>query len=111
MSNTYSWNFTQLTAYPTYETQTNVVYTVHWIFIGTSDTDPLVTSQLYGTQNITYVADDDFIPYDQLTADIIQSWVTASMGIDAVNTLQTVVDQQIADIITPQSINLPTPWN
>jgi len=35
MANTYTWSFPTLTAYPTYESQTDVVYTVHWVLNGT----------------------------------------------------------------------------
>jgi len=35
MANTYTWSFPTLTAYPTYESQTDVVYTVHWVLSGT----------------------------------------------------------------------------
>jgi len=110
MANTYTWNFPQLEVYPQYASETNVVFTVHWILTGSDDSTPPVTAQVYGTQSVVYADGSSFTPYDQLTEEQVQGWVVDAMGPDQLATLQENLDQQIANIINPPSQNLPPPW-
>jgi hypothetical protein len=110
MTNTYTWNFPQLEVYPTYATQTDVVFTVHWILVGSNDSIPPVTVQLYGTQAVTYEAGAPFTPYSELTQPQVESWVLGAMGPDMVANYYNNINIQIADIINPPSQNLPPPW-
>ena len=87
MAITYTWSFPTLTAYPTYESQTDVVYTVHWTLTGTDGT---YTGSVYGTVGLTYVAGSPYTPYAQLTEANIAA--------------------QIQQQISPTSVNLPPPW-
>ena len=107
MSNTYIWSFPTLTAYPTYESQTDVVYTVHWTLTGTDGTH---TGSVYGTVGLTYVAGSPYTPYADLTASQVQGWTEAALGAEQVTALKANIDAQIAQLITPTSVNLPPPW-
>ena len=78
MANTYVWAFPTLTAYPEYASQTDVVYTVHWTLTGINPDG--VTSSVYGTQALEYVAGSPFTLYAQLTETQVQGWVTEAMG-------------------------------
>jgi len=110
MANTYSWIFPQLEVYPTYASQTNVVFTVHWIMFGTNDLTPPTSAQVYGTQQVTYEAGSPFTPYDQLTQEQVQGWVTDAVGAATVANYQATVDQMILDILDPSVQALPPPW-
>ena len=108
MSNTYSWSFPVLTSYPTYESQTDVVYTVHWVLTGNDGNGH--TGSVYGTQALEYVAGSPFTPYAQLTEAQVQGWVVDAMGPTQVAALEANIDGQIQQQITPTSVNLPPPW-
>ena len=50
MPNTYTWTFPALTAYPEYASQTDVVYTVHWVLTGNDGNGH--TGSVYGTRRL-----------------------------------------------------------
>jgi hypothetical protein len=108
MSNTYTWSFPTLTAYPQAEGQTNVVYTVHWILTGTDGT---YTGSVYGTVGLTYVAGSPYTPYADLTEAQVQGWTTAALGAEQVSALEANIDAQIQQQITPTSVNLTPLWS
>jgi len=110
MANTYTWFFPQFDVYPTYAEQTDVVFTVHWVLIGSNDTTPPVTAQVYGTQTVTYTAGTPFTPFNQLTQQQVQEWVIAAMGPTQVAGFESNIDQQIQNSINPPSAALPPPW-
>jgi len=109
MANTYTWFFPTLTAYPTYESQTDVVYVVHWILSGSDGNGH--TGQVYGTVSLTYTAGSPFTPYAQLTEAQVQGWVTTALGVEQVTAYEANIDQQIEQQINPTSVNLPPPWS
>jgi hypothetical protein len=109
MANTYTWSFPTLTAYPTYESQTDVVYTVHWVLSGTDGNGH--NGSVYGTVGLTYVAGSPFTPFAQLTEAQVQGWTTVALGAEKVAELEANIDQQIQQQITPTSVNLPPPWS
>jgi hypothetical protein len=108
MPNTYTWTFPALTAYPTYESQTDVVYVVNWVL--TADDGAGHSAYIYGTQAVTYVAGAPFTPYADLTQAEVQDWVTSAMGAERVAEFEANLDKQIADQIAPTSVTLPPPW-
>jgi len=110
MANTYIWNFPQLDVYPTYATQTDVVFTVHWTLTGANDGVPPITAQVYGSQTVTYEAGTPFTPYADLTEPQVQGWVVDAMGPDQIAALEANLDQQIENIINPPSLPIPPPW-
>jgi len=107
MSNTYTWSFPTLTAYPQAEGQTDVVFIVHWVLTGTDGT---YTGSVYGTVGLTYVAGSPYTPYAQLTEAQVQGWTTTALGAEQVAQLEANIDAQIQQQITPTSVNLPPPW-
>ena len=109
MANTYTWSFPTLTAYPTYESQTDVVYTVHWVLSGTDGNGH--NGSVYGTVSLTYTAGSAFTPFAQLTESQVQGWVTSALGATQVSALEANIDQQIQQQVTPTSVNLTPPWS
>ena len=65
-------------------------------------------SARFSTANV-----DNFIPYDQLTNDIVVGWIKSVLGPDTVanyeESIQGQIDSQINPPVTPQ--NTPLPWN
>jgi hypothetical protein len=116
MANTYTWIVEQMDCYPTYESQTNVVFTVHWRCNATSDQTQVVngqtvpyTANIYGTRGLTYTAGSPYTPYAQLTQQQVLEWIWAN-NVDQ-NATQTALDGMIANQINPPVVSPALPWS
>ena len=109
-NNTYSWDFHTLQVYTEQAGKEDVVYLVHWYYNAIDETK-VYKSSLFGVQQVApYVSGSPFIPFDQLTQDIVQGWVQTSMGEEQVLKLQASLDQQIEAQINPPIAMLVPPW-
>jgi len=106
MSNTYTWIVERMDCYPTYESQTDVVFTVHW---RANATDGTHNATIYSTQGLTYVVGSAYTPYAQLTQDQVLGWIWSS-GVDQTAT-QTALDGMIANQINPPVVSPALPWS
>ena len=110
MATTYDWNCRTVDCYPTDESYTDVVYNVHWIVTGTSDTlDPdgnAYTATSIGTQTISTDDITDFTPFADLTNADVVAWTKEAMGADQVTALEANIQSQIDLEITPTSVTL-----
>ena len=108
MANTYTWDCKTVDCYPEHDSHSDVVYNVHWRLNAESDQQDAegnnYSASVYGTHSVN--ADDisDFIPFADLTNEIVTGWVTTGMGDDEVANLKSGLDAKIADEITPTSI-------
>ena len=109
MAITYTWNFTAFDLYPTYESQTEVVFTIHWSLQG-DDGNGHVAS-VYNTQAVTYEAGTPFTPFDDITPAQTQEWVTSAMGAEGVAAAKANIAKQIENQINPTQITKPAPWD
>jgi hypothetical protein len=110
MATTYDWNCKTVDCFPTDGEYTDVVYNVHWIVTGTSDTlDPdgnAYTATSIGTEQISTSDLSGFTPFADLTNADVVAWTKAAMGAKQVTALETNIDNQIALEITPVSVTL-----
>jgi len=108
MANTYTWDCKTVDVYPTHDSHSDVVYVVHWRLNAESDQQDAegnnYSASVYSTYSVN--ADDisNFIPFADLTNDMVTGWVTAGMGDDEVASLKSSLDDQIALLITPTSV-------
>ena len=107
---TFNWNCRTVDVYPTDETYADVVYNVHWIVTGTSDQldpqDNPYTATSIGTQTLSTSDITDFIPFEDLTNEEVVAWTQAAMGEEQVTQIETNIDAQIENLITPTSITM-----
>jgi hypothetical protein len=111
---TYTWNFDPLTCYTHKDGYEDVVMIVHWQLTATSGSTPgaYYSTRTIGTQTFTFDPESDtFIPFNELTKEIVQSWVTTALGEESVNQMMASLETQIEDQVTPKIINLSPPWN
>ena len=102
-----TWNINQLDAYPEYEGNADVVFTVHWSITATEDE---YVGYAYGSQSLTLGHESAFTPYNELTQKQVTDWVHDAMGQEQVAAYETVVMKQIDDAKNPPVINPPLPW-
>jgi hypothetical protein len=103
----YTWAFGPLTVKIQEDDLQNVVYIVNWRLAGA---DGEFFASTYGSVQVPPPG-GDFVPFDQLTEELVQQWVEDALG-------QNVVDEQkayIAEVIEfkkhPTTAVLPAPWN
>jgi hypothetical protein len=107
MDITYNWNFNPLESYPTASGETDVVFLVHWQLYGNTGS---YQGSVIGTQSVTYESGSTFVPFNELTYDIVYNWMTASMGMERMNQYTASVYQQIENQINPPVLVQQAPW-
>lgn len=108
MSITTTWVIEQMNCYPTYESQTDVVFNVHW---RANATDGAFYATAYGTAGVTYEAGSPYTPYDQLTQDQVVGWVQDAMGPEQVASIEAGLAINIANQVNPPTVTPPLPWS
>lgn len=113
MSYTYNWQFNPLESYPTSEGQTDVVFLVHWqcyISTGSVENGNYYSDSTIGTAPVTYESGSTFIPFNELTKDIVYSWVENSLGVEQMESIQQNLAQRIEQKIHPEVLVQTAPW-
>lgn len=103
----YTWSFNPLEAYPTASGENNVVFLVHWQLYGSTGS---YQGSSIGVQKVSYQTGSTFIPFNDLTYDIVYNWITASMGTEQMNQIMANVAQQIENKINPPILVEQAPW-
>jgi len=106
MTTQFTWTVSRLDCYPQVGTETDVVFTVHWQCNGTDGT---YNGSVYSTCAIPAPDPADFVPYDQLTQDMVLGWIWAD-GVDKAAT-EAAVQTQIDAQINPPVVSPPLPWS
>ena len=100
---TYNWNCKTVDVHPKEKEQTNVVYNVHWTVTGV-DGDYSATN--IGTQIVPLSEGDTFIPFEDLTNEIVVGWTKEAMGEEQVAQIEATIAAAIEDQINPSSVTL-----
>jgi hypothetical protein len=113
---TITWKVTNLDCYPTYQQNTDVVFTVHWDCLGNivvatgSLSGSVYNSRLYGTTGVQYHSGSSFIPYDQLTENVVLGWTFDSMGTGSKANIEAGAISSLYNQINPPVVQPPLPW-
>jgi hypothetical protein len=108
MAITNTWSVVQMDAYPEYEGETDVVFSVHWQLNGTDGT---YNGSVYGSVGVTLDPDAPFTPYASLTQAQVIGWVQDALGEEQVASYEANVAQQIENQINPPVVTPPLPWS
>ncbi len=103
MEVTYDWNCKTVDVHPQEEGQTDVVYNVHWNVTGVEG-EYSVTN--IGTQAVPLSEGGAFIPFEDLTNEIVVEWTKEAMGEETVASIETSIANQIQDLINPTSVTM-----
>lgn len=115
MAITYSWDCKTVDTYPTHSdaqdpknTENDVIYNVHWNFIGSETKSGVTyTANAIGTQTVDVTDLSSFTAFDSLTNEVVSGWVTASMEANesgSVANLKASISQSIVDQRIPPSV-------
>ena len=100
------WTIEWLNTTPTSANPSEAVITVGWRCTGTQDT---YTGSVYSTCSLPPADPASFIPYADLTQDIVLGWIWAN-GVDK-DSAEAAVQAQIDNQINPPVIQPPLPWS
>jgi len=114
MTVTYSWNFWQFNAYPEMDGYTDVVFQVNYNYIGTSDiakpSGEFYSASWGGAQQFQYQEGTPFVPFADLTPEIVQGWMEATIPPEQFARMQENITSSIEAQIHPPVVTLPAPW-
>ena len=113
---TYDWNCKAVNVRPLEDGEVDVVYNVDWIVTGTSDIlapegyspDPSLFyhANSMGQQELPWNPESTFIPFEDLTNEIVVEWTQAQMSEGRVASIEADIASQIESQINPTSISL-----
>jgi hypothetical protein len=110
MATVYNWNCKTVDVHPIEDNETDVVYNVHWIVTGVSDElDPegnAYQSTSIGTQTVPLDPESEFIPFEDLTNEIVVEWTKEAMGEEQVTSIEASIQQAIDLEINPTSVTM-----
>lgn len=109
-----------LECYTTYDQFTDVVVKVGWDCIGSAmgqigpSSGSMISYSYPNTTQLTlnsesWVSGSGFVPYDQLTNEIVLGWVWTEIGSQK-DSIDAYVTNQVNQMVSPTIVNLPLPW-
>jgi hypothetical protein len=105
---TYTWNVTALYT-ETVDGEQNYVVIANYGVLGVEGTYSASLSNIarFNTASVT-----PFVPYENLTNDIVIGWIQDELGVDGVSNLEACIQGQINSEINPPVTpqNTPLPW-
>ena len=110
MSITYTWTSTALLGYPAFDGQTDVVTTSFYTVV--ADDGSGHTSSFTGAQSTPLDPSAPFIPYNDLSNEIVIGWVQSNLGENGVRAIEDNLNAQIETQVNPpiRPEILPIPW-
>jgi hypothetical protein len=104
----YTWNVTALYT-KTIDGEQNYVVIANYEVTGVDGTYSAFLSNIarFSTASVT-----PFVPYEDLTEDIVIAWIQSELGVDGVSNLEACIQGQIDSQINPPTVpvNTPLPW-
>jgi len=99
----YNWNCKTVDIHPQDKDKTNVVYNVHWIVTGVQEE---YSVNNIGTQVVQLSEGGTFIPFEDLTNEIIVGWTKDDMGEEQVKAIKASIASQIEEEIETKTITV-----
>lgn len=110
MTVTYEWNCKTVDVHPTEGSETDVVYNVHWIVTGVSDEldsdGNAYQSNIIGAQVVHLDPESEFVPFEDLTNEIVVEWTKEAMGEEQVEAIESGIKEFINQEINPTSVTM-----
>ena len=105
---TYTWNVTALYT-ETIDGEQNYVVIANYEVTGVDGT---YTTSLSNIARFSTESVETFVPYADLTNDIVIGWIQQELGVDGVSNLEACIQGQIDSQINPPTTpqNTPLPW-
>jgi hypothetical protein len=103
----YDWNFNPLESYPTASGETDVVFLVHWQLYATTAS---YQANAIGCERVNYESGSSFIPFNDLTKEVVQTWIETVLGEDNILRMKSNLENNINNQINPPIKIQQAPW-
>ena len=100
----FKWNVNPMDCVIDEDGLTNVVQTVHWRLTGTDENE--VSSDIYGAQSFPKPEAEGYIPFEQLTEEIVVGWLESVLDVPA---MEKQIEAAIYLINNPVMVQLSLP--
>ena len=102
MAISYAWDVSTVDTYPTKDSNSDVVYNVHWRLTATDDANNDAdgnpqTAGVYGSEGLDTDSISSFTAFGSLDAATVQGWVEAALTADTVAEMKASLDAEIAE--------------
>lgn len=111
MTNTYNWIISAMDRYPTQNSLTGVIHTIHWRMTATSDKTGedgnLYTADTYGACSLGEAQAENYIEYEYLTQSTVEDWLESTLDVAEI---KSGLDSKIDKLINPTNLTDSPPW-
>ena len=108
MANIYSWHISQFNAKIEEDGHQNVIYEIIFSYRLSNGEENPIQVQVDDMCRIEYNPEGDFIPYEDLTKEIVVGWIESIVDVAA---LKEVVDNLMEQQLNPTDETLTPNWN
>lgn len=108
----YNWNFSPLEIVYNKDELIDVIDLVHWQYSATynpGESDS-ISRQNMGTVSLETPHSASFIPFAEVTKDMVTEWVVNSLGINTITDIQNSLSSSIAYELHPTKGLVAPPW-
>lgn len=115
----FTWVISQLDSIPSIDGMDKVISTIHYraqkthsetIFDAETETSSdkdLFTADTYGAISMPAPHEASFTPYDEVTKEMVEGWLTEGLDCEAI---EANLDAQIQNFLTPPIVAYALPW-
>ena len=115
----FNWLISQLDSIPSLDGMDKVIYTIHYraqkvysetIFDAETETSSdkdLFTADTYGALSVPAPHEASFTPYDEVTKEMVEGWLTEGLDCEAI---EANLDAQIQNFLNPPIVAYALPW-
>ena len=116
----FNWVISQLDSIPSIDGMDKVISTIHYraqkvysetIFDAETETSSdkdLFTADTYGALSVPAPHEASFTPYDEVTKEMVEGWLTEGLDCEAI---EANLDAQIQNFLNPPIVAYPLPWS
>jgi hypothetical protein len=115
----FNWIISQLDSIPSIDGMEKVISTIHYraqkthtetIFDAETETSSekdVFTADTYGALSVDAPHEASFIPYEEVTKEMVEGWLTDALDTEAI---EANLDAQIQNFLTPPIVAYALPW-
>jgi hypothetical protein len=100
----FNWIISQLDSIPSLEGLDKVIKTIHY---RAQKPHENFIAETYGALSVDAPHEASFIPYDEVTQEMVNGWLEAGLDCEAI---EANLNAQIEDFINPPIVAYPLPW-
>jgi kynureninase len=105
----FNWVISQLDSIPSLDGMDKVISVIHYRAQKQYEEDVVhFTADTYGALGVEAPHEASFTPYDEVTKEMVESWLTDSLDCEAI---EANLDAQIQNFLNPPIVAYPLPWS